>query len=787
MKKFFLSLTALCAALAISSCDKEKSFGANGEIVSTTISVGTESATKATIDGDGAAAAVKRCIVQVRMGDEVYETKTIEGTAGQKSYTTSIDLINGQSYTIIAWVDAGAEAYAFDEATANVTRVSAESAMDESLDAFFGKATLDLAATQNTQVSIIAKRPLAQINLIATDEFKAGFEPKDLVVTVTAPETFNVLTAEFDGEIEYTAKAPAAYTDKTLAMTYIFAETERSVVDVTLAATFGTEYERVLSNIPVQQNYRTNLTGKFFLMNSEIDIDVDPAWDGENDEELFSGETAAVTPDEEDEDVFIITTAAELNWIAEQVNSGATTFAGKTVKLAADIDLCNYPWTPIGNVTGYPSNTFSGIFDGQNYTIKNLKAEDKTVNHATAGLFGSLNGTIKNVNIDGFEVVSSHYAGAICGYSSASASTISNCTVKNGTILSTPESINGEFDNGDKVGGIIGYCVTGDVIDGCTIENVSITAYRDLGGIAGFASGKVINNTVKNSFINQDDTNAYKSSVTTYAAIIGRDGGATASNNVADNVQISSPTLVAMAGSKVYGSVEEAIAAAAEGETVEIAKAGTYTVPAISKNITIKGAVDGVKFNCVGSGSIASVPAGATFENVELDFGTSAYHGFQHAGTINMKDCTLNGLLFSYGNMVFDGCTFNAPASEYSMWCYGKDATYRNCTFNGSGKFLNVYCENNTETYNITLEGCTFNSTKLNKAAVNVKETCGANMLKYNVVIKDCTVGTPDFFPVASADKSGTLYVISPLVQVDDRNLSATSNIHVTLDDAVVY
>ena len=217
-------MTVLCAALALASCTEEK-FSQKGEVVTANISVATTAATKATVDGDGVAAAVKRCILQVRMGDKVYETRTIEGTAGQKTYTASIDLINGQAYTILAWVDAGADSYTFDEATATVSRVSTESSMDESLDAFYGQATLDLAATQDTKVTITAKRPIAQINLVSTDVFPEGFAPTDLVVTTKAPATFNVLTATFDGEAEYTAKADSAYTSKTLAMTYVFAET----------------------------------------------------------------------------------------------------------------------------------------------------------------------------------------------------------------------------------------------------------------------------------------------------------------------------------------------------------------------------------------------------------------------------------------------------------------------------------------------------------------------------------------------------------------------------------
>ena len=46
------------------------------------------------------------------------------------------------------------------------------------------------------------------------------------------------------------------------------------------------------------------------------------------------------------------------------------TFAGKTIKLASNIDLNNIGWSPIG---ADRSNSFKGIFDGQGYTVSNIR------------------------------------------------------------------------------------------------------------------------------------------------------------------------------------------------------------------------------------------------------------------------------------------------------------------------------------------------------------------------------------------------------------------------------
>ena len=119
-----------------------------------------------------------------------------------------------------------------------------------------------------------------------------------------------------------------------------------------------------------------------------------------------------------------------------------------------------------------------------------------------------------------------------------------------------------------------------------------------------------------------------------------------------------------------------------------------------------------------------------------FNFGNNNYHGFQHAGTINMEGCTLNGKLFSYGDMNFTNCQFNQSAADYHMWVYGPSTVkYTGCEFTGKGKFLNLYREDAQEN-NVIVDGCTFVSDTKNKAALNVKATNGSTLLKYNVVIK---------------------------------------------------
>ena len=146
---------------------------------------------------------------------------------------------------------------------------------------------------------------------------------------------------------------------------------------------------------------------------------------------------------------FILTTAAQLRGLAQLVNTDEdANFAGKTVKLGADIDLTGYPWTPIGEgarkengtETTRTDRTFKGTFDGNGYVIKNLSDAgyvpsqyssytdsygNLVSNGYVYGLFGMINASnveirnvkLENVKINGVTTVDgkTFYADAVAG------------------------------------------------------------------------------------------------------------------------------------------------------------------------------------------------------------------------------------------------------------------------------------------------------------------------------------------------------------------------------------
>ncbi len=84
-------------------------------------------------------------------------------------------------------------------------------------------------------------------------------------------------------------------------------------------------------------------------------------WDGTVAEGFAAGSGTEADP-------YLIATGAQLAYLAKSVNEG-NAYSGKVIALAADVDLNDLEWTPIGNSHDH---TFEGIFDGKEHIISNL-------------------------------------------------------------------------------------------------------------------------------------------------------------------------------------------------------------------------------------------------------------------------------------------------------------------------------------------------------------------------------------------------------------------------------
>lgn len=458
-------------------------------------------------------------------------------------------------------------------------------------------------------------------------------------------------------------------------------------------------------------------------------------------------------------------------------------YTHKTAVLMNDIDMTGLEWTPV--------NVWSkGItFDGLGHVISNLKIKDGY--HGSGFFTGGNTLLLKNVTFDSASVTGIGQVGVAVG--NGDCAKIENVTVKNSTI----KAVVTNNDDGDKAGAIVGYlCYDGGTayLKNSKVENCVVEGYRDVGGAVGIANGACVvdNVEVKNTQIIANKLNNYKGYDSDDKFDIHEVIGETTSSAIVSNISFKDITFNELKPAALSGDTAQLTGDTFKaGDTAQLPE-GTVKISNVSNNIDVKGTRDEdgnitTTINALGTGSIASVPNGSTFTDVALDCGQNNYHGFQHAGLMVFKDCEIKDLLFSYGDMIFENCTFTQTKvdGEYNMWAYGNDLLFKNCTFNSYGKFINVYNEGAGE-YTVTFEGCTFNNLgEAKKAAVNVKETCGSKLLGNRTVITNCT--TTGAFPEAKT--TDTLIVFNSLVQVDDRNTDAgrTGNVKVTYNGTLIY
>ncbi len=318
--------------------------------------------------------------------------------------------------------------------------------------------------------------------------------------------------------------------------------------------------------------------------------------------------------------------AAIANGTADGI--AADTFEGKTIKLGTNIDLDNQPWAPIG---GRTSPTLSGqiecTFDGQGYTISNLKVEKGSEYEAinmNIGLFGitrtgkfvAKNFTLENVDIygsasvaavlgrtvncgakiDNVDVIgdikieaSTQNVGAICaqGYTPI----ITNCGVVG--------NAGSYIKAGTQVGGIVGWSGESSnvtTIKNCSVENVTISGEAYVGAVAAIIQygATVKDNIVKNVSLN-GITDAYH-----YGTIIGSMGAGYITNagaftapvcfsgNTAETVTVtlngeavavpveigahydSTSFVTVKIGDAYYESLQIAVNAAQDGDTITL-------------------------------------------------------------------------------------------------------------------------------------------------------------------------------------------------------------------------
>lgn len=170
-------------------------------------------------------------------------------------------------------------------------------------------------------------------------------------------------------------------------------------------------------------------------------------------------------------------------------------------------------WVPIGAA----SKPFAGTFDGKGYKIRGAYVQ----NYSSAGVFGYVEGAIRDVQIDNSLIMSSDtgYVGALTGYV---AGNVAKVKVKNTAIIAS---------NADYTGGVIGYLADGktnedgSIRTGYTIFGAEFEGYAygsgKAGGITGYAGYGNVLDECKTS-----DDSVITGMATVMGGIVGKNYGA---------------------------------------------------------------------------------------------------------------------------------------------------------------------------------------------------------------------------------------------------------------------
>ena len=325
-------LSAAAAILLAASCQhNEHPMGLpSGEEVSVSIS--------AVLPGDGGAVVksnaepgngseVNRCILEVYLiGDNdeasLYGQREIVKVSGLKASFDDLNLITGQKYRFVLWADHvdGTESvdalatdkfYNTDETGGlqNVTMVTTDYAgNDDQRDAFFYRSEDVVTVTGPADYTLELKRPFGQLNIITTDyglipEEHSNLLPAKVQLTYkNIPTGINLLTGELlnpDGSVaskEVTGNAvniaglavEGNDDAKQLSFDYIFAPATDQHLIGELTMSFlqgdGTSSTGITAytfkSLPIQRNYRTNVSGALLTDRAGLSIEVKPDFGG---------------------------------------------------------------------------------------------------------------------------------------------------------------------------------------------------------------------------------------------------------------------------------------------------------------------------------------------------------------------------------------------------------------------------------------------------------------------------------------------------------------------------
>lgn len=352
-----------------------------------------------------------------------------------------LTLAQDKSYSIVFWAANERNSMCHVDWDGRCLSVEPKEANQESYDAFCAYVKIDNVSGYKTQ-EVKLYRPFAQLNIGTADYAKAaasGLTVKNTRIKVSGiPVQYNFVdsTTVGDRTMSYDyPENPVSFKDEKfpvegyeyLAMNYILVGSDKELVTVKLSYLDDDrqEHERTYTAVPVQRNWRTNIYGNILTSETDFTVTIVPEFNKpDHNIEVWDGKTTkepVITQDENGQEIAVVSTGSQLAYVAQVLsgnipNNARSTRAGETVDYAtmtivldADLDLGNEEWLPVGTT----SNPFKGIFDGNGFTIHNLKV---TGYNSNVGLFGVTHeGEIKNLILNNANVSGRLNVGAVAG------------------------------------------------------------------------------------------------------------------------------------------------------------------------------------------------------------------------------------------------------------------------------------------------------------------------------------------------------------------------------------
>lgn len=315
------SLVLVLSALLLTSCQRDELQGGSisGEEVTVSISAvvpGDGGAVVKSNDNPGNGSEVNRCILEVYLleGEDgsatasLYGTRQVVKVENLTAAFEDLNLITGQKYRLVLWADhvddpengLGTDLY-YD--TENLPSVSYKSGTEyesneDSRDAFFKVEEFELDGPEDRTVSLT--RPFGQINIITTDYGLIPSTHSDLLPVMvklafqSIPTSIDLVNGTVNAMAEVTTSTAVEIAgldvdgeedSKQLSFDYILAPAEGQTVVSEFTMSFLKDDEitpvakdYTFENIPVQRNYRTNISGALLTDRAGVDVVVVPGF-----------------------------------------------------------------------------------------------------------------------------------------------------------------------------------------------------------------------------------------------------------------------------------------------------------------------------------------------------------------------------------------------------------------------------------------------------------------------------------------------------------------------------